>query len=308
MPFSLNQLETFILVVQSGSFSAAARRLRKAQSTVSTTIANLEIELGLELFDRSTKSPSLTPEGRTYLEAAESLLRQCQDLEELANTLSLGLESRLDILVDDAVPTALVDNALKAMSREYPQIRLNLLRPVAEPGLNFLTGGRADLGLIPASGHYGPEISFRRLGDISLANVAPADHPLAGRPAVGFAQLHGFRQIVYAPHEGELPTGEYLSSGKSWSVNSYSLLLRLLKKGLGWAVCPRHLISEELASGEIIELNLAAYPVTEWLVGLDMVWSSNKKTGVAADWLKNFLISKPKPGLLNTSRSLIMSR
>lgn len=303
MSFSLNQLETLVLVVQCGSFSAAARRLRKAQSAVSTTIANLEIELGLELFDRSTKTPGLTFEGRMFLEAAESLLRQRQGLEELANTLSLGLESRLDILVDDAVPPGVMENALEAMSGEYPQIKLNLLKPMGRPGLAYLRDGRADLALTPAAAHYGPEISFRRLGDISLANVAPRGHPLAGLPVVSFTQLHSHRQIVYAPHEGELPTGEYLNSGKSWSVNSYSLLLRLLARGLGWAICPKHMISGELARGDLIELNLEAYPVTEWLVGLDLVWSAGKKTGVAANWLKHFLIDGPKPGLLNTVRN-----
>ena len=64
---TLDQLRTFIAAVDEGSFSAAGRKLRRAQSVVSQTLANLEAQLGLKLFDRSARYPRLTEEGRSLL-------------------------------------------------------------------------------------------------------------------------------------------------------------------------------------------------------------------------------------------------
>ena len=61
--YNLEQLRMFIETAESGSFSACARRLGKVQSAVSQGIANLEIELNTNLFDRTSRKPSLTPHG-----------------------------------------------------------------------------------------------------------------------------------------------------------------------------------------------------------------------------------------------------
>ncbi|AOW48278.1 hypothetical protein A4R89_01350 [Acetobacter ascendens] len=63
MNVSLEQLEAFVATADAGSFSAAARRLGRAQSAISTHVANLEVDLGLELFLRTGRTPVLTPEG-----------------------------------------------------------------------------------------------------------------------------------------------------------------------------------------------------------------------------------------------------
>src|SRR5580692_3330537 len=70
---SLDQIRTFIAAVDEGSFSAAGRRLGRAQSVVSQTLANLEGQLGLQLFDRSGRIPVLTEQGRALLAVARSV-------------------------------------------------------------------------------------------------------------------------------------------------------------------------------------------------------------------------------------------
>nr|WP_256717863.1 LysR family transcriptional regulator [Shewanella sp. UCD-KL12] len=77
MNWTLYQLEAFVLSVKHGSFSAAARKLGRAQSRVSTAIANLEIDLGFELFDRSAKLPVLTKLGEDMYIEAQAVLKQC---------------------------------------------------------------------------------------------------------------------------------------------------------------------------------------------------------------------------------------
>ncbi|STV72818.1 DNA binding protein HpkR [Klebsiella michiganensis] len=71
MRYSPEALTAFVESVACGSFSAAARRLRKSQSTISTAIANLEADLGVTLFDRTSRQPTLTPQGEQVFELRE---------------------------------------------------------------------------------------------------------------------------------------------------------------------------------------------------------------------------------------------
>lgn len=84
MQWNLDQLQAFVVAVEQGSFSAAARKIGKAQSRISTAIANLELDLGFDLFDRSNRLPVLTEQGREMYIDARSVLSQCQRLSSRA--------------------------------------------------------------------------------------------------------------------------------------------------------------------------------------------------------------------------------
>lgn len=95
MRYSPEALTAFVETVDSGSFSAAARRLRKSQSTISTAVANLEADLGVTLFDRSSRQPVLTSEGQRVLSYVQAILAASERLDELAVALSSETEARL---------------------------------------------------------------------------------------------------------------------------------------------------------------------------------------------------------------------
>lgn len=104
MNISLNQLRDFIQVAETGSFSAAARAGGKAQSAVSTSVSNLEIELGVKLFDRQGKYPVLTPEACTLLREAKQIISRCKEFTDRALTFGDGVDAVLSIAVDEIVP------------------------------------------------------------------------------------------------------------------------------------------------------------------------------------------------------------
>ncbi|WP_258874139.1 substrate-binding domain-containing protein [Cupriavidus taiwanensis] len=68
---------------------------------------------------------------------------------------------------------------------------------------------------------------------------------------------------------------------------SYLALVEMVKGELGWATLPRQLVREALARGELVELDLVAYPYTDWLVGVDLIWAkSARPQGRAVQWLR----------------------
>src|ERR1700752_934243 len=94
---SLDQLRTFIAAVDEGSFSAAGRKLLRAQSVVSETVSNLEDQIGVSLFDRSGRYPKLTPAGVVLLADARSIVTGVDSFKARAKGVSAGLGTELSL-------------------------------------------------------------------------------------------------------------------------------------------------------------------------------------------------------------------
>src|SRR5882762_5962486 len=97
---SLDQLRSFIAAVDEGSFSAAARRLRRAQSAVSELVSNLEDQIGVMLFDRSGRYPKLTSEGAVLLADARGIVAGVDFMKARAKGIAAGLEPELSVVID----------------------------------------------------------------------------------------------------------------------------------------------------------------------------------------------------------------
>ncbi|WP_332306456.1 LysR family transcriptional regulator [Pectobacterium parmentieri] len=105
---SLDQLRTFIVAVDEGSFSAAARKLYRAQSVISDLVSNLEAQMGVQLFDRSGRYPKLTPAGQALLADARGIVTSVDFMKARAKGLSEGLEAELSVVIDVLFPIATV--------------------------------------------------------------------------------------------------------------------------------------------------------------------------------------------------------
>jgi len=293
MRFSFDQLAVFVMAAREKSFTATGRRLGKAQSAVSMAIADLEVDLGVELFSREGRYPVLTPQGQALLEEAEAILSRCASLQERASALVSAAETQLTLAVEDAFPAGELVPVLQDLHARHPGVRLDLAQPSGVELVEMVRSGDAALGLGCARANYPTGIGFCRLGQVTLINVARHDHPLARQQQrVRFSQLADHLQLLLAAQTEHLLTSEYLSSPKRWYVHSQVALIELLKRGIGWSMVPRRLIAAELAAGELKELQLQAYPFTDWNVGLDLVWRMEARPGAVATWLKAELAAR----------------
>src|ERR1700674_2076019 len=123
---TLDQLRTFIAAVDEGSFSGAGRKLRRAQSVVSQTLANLEAQLGVKLFDRSARYPRLTEEGRSLLADARSVADNVDGFKARARAMREGLEPELSVVMDVMYPMEALTRAAMYTRKTYPHTPLRL--------------------------------------------------------------------------------------------------------------------------------------------------------------------------------------
>ncbi|EPN54964.1 regulatory protein LysR, partial [Pseudomonas syringae pv. actinidiae ICMP 19096] len=136
MSYSPEALEAFVQIAALGSFSAAARRLGKSQSTISEAISRLEIDLGLELFDRSSRQPVLTEAGRVMLGRVDDLAR-----------LAAGVEPRLTLVLSDANQFADFERLMTELDQRFPELEMECVFAEHGDAISLVQSGRASLGL-----------------------------------------------------------------------------------------------------------------------------------------------------------------
>jgi DNA-binding transcriptional LysR family regulator len=175
---SLDQLRTFLAAADEGSFSAAGRRLRRAQSVVSQSLANLEGQLGVKLFDRSGHLPVLTHQGRALLVNARAVAGDVDLLKARAKNLAGGLEPELSVAVDVMFPDATFTHAVAAFQTEFPATLLRFVvesSAVIEPVLD----GRCAIGVVGSWALIPPQLTHEVLLSVRVSMVVSPKHPLA---------------------------------------------------------------------------------------------------------------------------------
>ncbi|MBY5921585.1 LysR family transcriptional regulator [Ferrimonas balearica] len=283
--YSLEQLRIFVAAAEQGSFSAAARRLGKAQSAVSQSIANLEIDWGVELFDRRTRKPELTPKGVSLLAHAKVVLNQARSLEIAAAALEQEQETTLELAVDEALMVPAIEPVLAEFAERFPATSLALNAVASSDVLSLVAEGRAQMGLMFSSLTFHDEIDSTYLGDLPFVVVASPQHPLARLSEVKLADLCIYRQLMVKGFDGRGLDQVPPISAQLWWANNLFLLRELARQGLGWSYVPLHLITQELAAGTLVTLPVV-FDHQPWRAPVDRVLPRGARPGPALTWLK----------------------
>ncbi|EBP6150565.1 LysR family transcriptional regulator, partial [Salmonella enterica] len=242
MRYSPEALMAFVETVSCGSFSAAARRLRKSQSTISTAIAHLEADLGFSLFDRSSRQPVLTEEGKRVLSYVQAILSASDRLDEVALTLSGETEARLTFVLSDTLHPDSLEELMAQFDRQFPHTEFECLIGENDDVIDLLQKGRAQIGLIEARDDYPTDIGATRLPVQSWMGVYVATtHPLASQTNLQWEQLHTWRELRLNTY---LDSNANITRGPAWSAPNYLLLLSMAVQGFGWCVLPCALVEE----------------------------------------------------------------
>ncbi|MDX1267355.1 MAG: LysR family transcriptional regulator [Oceanisphaera sp.] len=288
MSFSLEQLQAFVATVDTGSFSAAARRLGKAQSVISTAVSNLEIDLGNSLFLRSGRYPRLTPAGERLLAEARVILERCEHFRGVAKSLGEGVESRLVLAVDELYPSEQLGALMDEFSRRFPSVELELLFPLMEDVSRMVLEERVDLGIMWRQEILPSALNFHALGWVPLKIVCAPEHALA-RQQVGWEELKRYRQLMVATRNDSEEKVRLRVAADVWWIESHWVIVELVQRNLGWAFVPEHVVAGALDNGYLVSPSLA-FDDHDWPVALELIWHKQRPLGKAAAWLKEAAI------------------
>lgn len=287
-------LQAFVLAAELGSFSAAARRLNKAQSAVSTAIANLEIDTGLQLFDRTPRSPVLTAEGRALLPHANGILLGTREFMAKAGSMAEGTEDRLHLVIEQGITPDPLYAILGAFDAVFPMVSLEILSVGSGEIAALLKAGRADLGMMIEQESYPEGFQFRGVGHSTILPVCAPDHPLAEIEHPGFTDLRQHRQIVLrGRYRAPQALTDEVKSANTWRVDNPDLIVALVLQGLGWAELPRPSVDRHLADGSLKRM-ACAFQQSDEQEGIDVVWTEQRALGRAGQWFRDRLLAVPQ--------------
>lgn len=276
---NLKFLETFVWVARLKSFRLTADKLFTTQASISSRIAVLEGELGVKLFLRDSRGVSLTPEGLKVLDYAEQMLDTMAALKQSIETRSSKV-GRVRIGVMDTVIHTWLSPLVAQMTDLYPRVEIELIADTALNLCDQLQKGFLDLvlqtDLVRHESVRSLELASHPLGWIVASNS------IYNRDYADLAELAQERIITYSknsrPHQDivALMQASGVMAPRLNCVNSVSAITRLLRDGFGIGALPPVLVTEELARGELILLDIEQRPanlpvVVSWRVGVEWV-------------------------------------
>jgi len=284
---SLDHLRMFIAAADEGSFSAGGRRLRRAQSVISQTLANLEAQLGVKLFDRSSRSPVLTSQGLALLAEARAVVSRMDDFKARAKGMSDGLEPELSVVVDVMFPLDQLTSAVAAFQAEFPATPLTLHVEALGAVLQPVMERRCAFGVMGSLATAPTYLTLERLLSVGMAFVASPSHPLASlKGPIPARVLAQHRQLV-------LTDRSVLSQGKdfgvfspnTWRLADLGAKHAFLRAGLGWGGMPLGVVETDLEDGSLVKIRIEDIPDTRMVMPMSAVFRTDRPPGPAGRWL-----------------------
>jgi DNA-binding transcriptional LysR family regulator len=241
MQLSLRVLRYVVETADAGSVTEAAKRLNVSQPSVSTAVAQMEAELGVQIFVRHhARGMTLSPAGQRFVNDARLLLNHARDFAQTAQTLGDGLQGEIVVGSFGTLATRFMPGLLSEFARRFPGISVRLEDGDQQDILDGLTSGRMEIAL-SYSYALPDEIAMERLAELPPYVIVCADHRLARRKDVSLVELADDPFIVLdLPHSREYFFSLFAACGTEPRVifrsRSYELIRGLVGHGHGFTI------------------------------------------------------------------------
>ncbi len=250
----LANLNAFIAIAETGSFSTAAERLHLTQPAVSKRIAGLEQQLNVRLFDRLGREVGLTEAGRALLPRAYQILGVLDDTRRALNNLTGEISGRLTLATSHHIGLHRLPPLLRAFTRAHPQVALDIQFLDSEVAYEEVLHGRAELAVITLAPETREPVEATIVWDDLLDFVAAPEHPLARNSNVSLADI--------AQHPAVFPGGntfthhivrglferQGLTPTIGMSTNYLETIKMMVSIGLAWSVLPRTMLDSQVTA------------------------------------------------------------
>ena len=288
--YTLDQLQAFVAVADTGSFSAAGRELHRVQSAISYTVGQLELALDAPLFDRSGRRPQLTEAGERLLAEARVVLTQADALAACAEGLRQGDESQLRLMVDALFPSNVLMDALARLSKAFPYTLVRLSSGLMSDVVEAVSTGRVDIGICDLAGGASADLHTRFLGTVALVPVCAGAHALAeAGETTPTVLLERHVQVVHTERDDAGTADQGVIGARTWRVTDLAMKAELIRRGVGWGGLPQAMIEDELDAGTLVRLHPEAWAPGGHQLPMHAVTRSGAPQGRAQTWLSEQL-------------------
>lgn len=293
MELDLKRLHQVMTIVRTGSISRAADELHMTQPALSRSISALEEKYNVRIFDRGRGGASLTASGKLIVAEAEPLLRQARSVEHNFRLYSSGEAGRIAFGMGPLMASLLLPSLSLHFLQHRPNLHLQSVVKAATAMYQELMDDQIEIFFCVEKQVTSPlDISYERVGEIAIALVARAGHPLADQASVDGAAVAAYPVLTGAETSRMAQSG----TAGSFVCDNYHILRDIvLQSDAVWVSSPQ-LVNAELDNGVLTVL-----PMTDCSLGMTLpVYMvsrvANKLTPIATamrDYVKNYMASLP---------------
>ncbi len=248
----LAALHAFVAIAETGSFSLAAERLHLTQPAVSKRIAALEQQLAVRLFDRLGREVGLTEAGRALLPRAYQIINVLDDTRRALSNLNGEVTGRLTLATSHHIGLHRLPPLLRAFTRRYPQVNLDIRFLDSEVAYEEVLHGRAELAVITLAPETHLPVRAVPVWDDPLDFVAAPEHPLASNDTVTLADVAHHPAVfpgnnTFTHHiVHKLFESQGLMPNIAMSTNYMETIKMMVSIGLAWSVLPLTMLDQQV--------------------------------------------------------------
>lgn len=256
------ELQAFVTVAETQSFSLAAEKLFITQPAVSKRIASLEEDVGTSLFDRIGRQIQLTEAGHRLVDRARRILMEIEDTKRDISNLSGEINGHLSVGTSHHIGLHRLPPILRHYSQRYPNVQLDIHFVDSEEAYDSVYQGKLELGIVTLPPHSTHELTEILIWEDPLVFVIAPNHPLAGSGDIEIEELSPYSAILPSEATFTRRIVEALFKEKSldidvaMSTNYLETIRMMVSIGLGWSVLPATMID-----GTIISVNVLSTPI-----------------------------------------------
>lgn len=283
---TLDQLRVLVAIAENGSFSAAAHKLRRVQSAISQTVQTLEQAQNVALFDRSSRTPKLTEAGRLLVLRARQVLVQAAMFESAAEAIAAGQEAELAIAVDCFLNESVLLDSLRDLHAQFPDLSVSLYKEGIWASERRVRQGLATLGICLIHPHTAQDLQSHFITWLKLIPVVAPNHPLASETRwLDKQMLSEHFQLTLTDPTGIDLVEHAVVSPRLWKFVDLTQRHEMLRRGIGWANMPFHLVADDVESGKLVKLPVRDPAITPEPVAIFAVYRRDHPPRRAARWL-----------------------
>ena len=266
-------LRTLVAIVELSSFTRAGVKLGLSQSAISQQIGALERQLGVRLLRRTGTGARPTPAGELLVNHARQILARVDAAKRLVSDFDASSSGILRIGAGGAVCHHVLPDVLRELREAFPRLELHVRSGHTDLTVERLLGGEIDVGILtlPVSQ---PKLRLVEVGDDELVLIVARDHPLADRGRVDPVDLaeETFLICERRSRTYQLVERVLLEAGVfprvAMEIDHQEAVTAMVARGLGVAAVPRWAIAAEIASGDVVPLQLGASGLgRSWALG-----------------------------------------
>lgn len=278
--YSLTQLEAFVVVVEQGSFKAAALTLNKRAQAVAKLIAALEDACGYLLFDRQVRRIDITAEGKQLYTLAKRIMTDAGRFDMKLASLGAGLPKHFKLAIDTSIACPEITRCYQAIFDEIPMIDLSVLMGGTAQVVEWIKTGEVEMGLV-----FSPLVEIDGIARQTAFNfntVEIASSSLLNRGEVVSTEkiadlTQAVQQFIYDFGHEKI----HVQSDNVIITNSVPEILRLVSCGMAWARVPQFMAQPFIDTGAVHEFSIEGSTPINWYA--ELLYSGDESLTLASE-------------------------